>query len=334
VIKRRPGRHLVVGACLGVLLGFLAWALWWTLGSLEGKTFGMRGDVTTLYMTTTVAQPPDDAGDRLAQFLEQDPMSVVVEPPGEGPPGLLAWDPTGVIDWLPRSVTEDSDRRGPRSWLFADTYSADLWGRGETPPLLPRGTEVSGVIPTLPEEGAESDLQYVAPLSDFRPVAGTYVLSTTDPIRVLRLERALRFYGLESRSVTTQSVAEYFKRQPLLIATVTMIGLGLVCAVVFWVLMWRTRSVETGLRAKHGATVGTLAARLWLQEVGPLLVGLVAGSVVAIVGAAVVGRAPPTAELWVTVGSVLVVGGIGCSLLLAIVAWLTLRVRYDADVAA
>lgn len=329
---KRLWRPLVVGACLGTLLGFLAWALWWTLGSLEDKPFGMRGDVTALYMTT-VARPPDDAGNRLTQLLERDPMPVVIEPPGEGPPGLLAWDPAGAIAWLPRSVTEDSGGRGPRAaWLFADTYSATLWGRGETPPLLPRGTEVSGVIPA--PEGAEDDLQYVATLSDFRPTAGTYVIGTTDPNRVQRLEKALRYYGLESRSVTTQSAAEYFKRQPLLIATVTMISLGLVCAVVFWVLTWRTRNGETGLRAKHGATVGALAFQLWLQQVGPLLVGLVVGSVAAIGGAAGVGQATPTAELWVMVGGVLVGGGVGCIVLVAIVAWLTLRVRYDADVAA
>ena len=34
------------------------------------------------------------------------------------------------------------------------------------------------------------------------------------------------------------------------------------------------------------------------------------------------------------VGGVLVGGGVGCIVLVAIVAWLTLRVRYDADVAA
>ena len=172
-ILSAPRLSLAIGAMAGILFAFLAWSIVWALAGQQESSYGLSQTTSFSVIGGDNATVPA-AARSLTNILKSNDGAAVIDPQGNGAPGLSVIDPSGRIPWLPQESSVVG--QAGTLWLFEGRYCADEDRTGLRCPLLPPDGTVAGKIPPPPQAG--QSLQFAAVLTAETPLpAGRYIVT-------------------------------------------------------------------------------------------------------------------------------------------------------------
>ncbi|MCB7138257.1 hypothetical protein [Cellulosimicrobium marinum] len=291
-------RLVIVSALFGILASFAAWAVTWKLADYADVTFALKGETTALELAAspelTARATADHSPNELRAFLAREGLTLVTASVGDGPPGLQAEDPGSRLGWLPE---QDGDNAA--TYLFAGTYSADLWLRGGQVPFVADDAAIAGVIDP---PGGIGSLQFVVDSIGPNPPPGDYVISTADPDLLREAVLLLQESGLELRESRAMPLVRDLLEDPLVNATSLLLVLAAIATGMHWVLTFAQLRREYTIRMRHGARRLGLVTSSWARGIVWQCIGVALGSVVTLGIVVSIGREPITENDLLAVG--------------------------------
>lgn len=274
-------RSFAMSGFIAVLVAFFCWSVFWAVGDRDQAVYGLPG-ATTLF---SAAIGPDEvastvtsrASDEIVVALHSAHASLIVAPAGDGIPELLVDDSGGRLPW-----TQGLVRSAPAGDLYVigSSLSARQWTNDAQVSLLPKGSRVIGSVDVDTPVG---DLQFTRPLAGSPVIVGSYVLGSTDPALISKIEDSLSRAGMQVQGGQPRTTLSDVTHNSLVDVTFAFLAAGALCAVGAIVLITLGRRNEVEIRRIHGATGRALVFRWWGRSLPALLAGSVVG--VAITGA-------------------------------------------------
>lgn len=273
-------RSFAMGGFIAVLVAFFCWAVFWSVGDREQSVYGLPG-ATTVFSTTigpeAVASTANSrASDEIIAALHTAHVSLVVASAGDGVPELLVDDSGDRLPWA-RAL---SSATPGDVYVIHSSFSARQWTNDAKVSLLPNGARVIGSVDPGTPVG---DLQFIRPLAGSPVAVGSYVLGSTDPALISKIEDSLSRAGMQVQGTQPRTTLSDVTHNSLVNVTAAFLAAGALCAVGAIILITFGRQNEAEIRRIHGATGRALIVRWWGRTLPALLAGSVVG--VAITGA-------------------------------------------------
>ena len=252
-----PRLSLAIGAMAGILFAFLAWSNVWALAGQRESSYGLTQTTSFSVIGGDNATVPA-AARSLTNILKSNDATAVIDPQGNGAPGLSVIDPSGRIPWLP----QESSIVGQAGtlWLFEVRYCADEDRTGLRCPLLPPEGTVAGKIPPPPQAG--QSLQFAVVLTAETPLpAGRYIVTGLPSAARDSFQEALESTGLRVVSARSVPAPVEILTNPTVIVAMGLLGAGLVAVWVYGLREGARHRADMQVHDGAGATARRLVTR-------------------------------------------------------------------------
>lgn len=319
-------RVLLPCVLLGLLAAFLVWSVAWTLQARQDRTYSVGEDPVAVQLAGS-AEPQDSAGalGKLVTVLEHRGMAVVVDPGGDGLPGLTVVDPLGTVPWISQFSNDVRPGEQRKAVLFDSTYCAREWRATASCPLLPPDTHILGVTDG-PSDRGEFQYALIPPRTVDLP-SGAYIFSSADKNVLQDLAPTLTAAGLQVQDVVAPPLWEELSNNPLIIMSFALFGLGLLAATVYWRASAGSLMKQVRVRYSSGATASMMVREGWTASLIPTFAGGLIGAVASGVLVGVISQVqlPPHIAGW------LIVAAVGVSVVIMVVLWVILRLAIQHE---
>lgn len=321
-------RVLTSSVLLGLLAACLVWSVAWTMQARQDRTYSTGKDPVSVQLVDSVEpQDPSEAVSKLAAVLEDRGTAVVIDPGGNGVPGLTILDPRGALPWLSPFSNDLRPGEQRKAVLFDSTYCAREWRATASCPLLPPDTQVLGVT-NGPSDRGEFQYALIPPQTGHLS-SGVYIFSSADENLLQDLAPALTAAGMQVQDVVAPPLWEELSHNPLILMSFALFNLGLLIATVYWRASAGSLMKQVRVRYSSGATAPVMVKEGWTASLVPTFAGAFTGALASgvLVGAISQVRLPPNVVGWLTVAAV----GVSVVIMLVLFAILRLTVGHELE---
>lgn len=251
---------------------------------------------------------PSDLHAELTRFAKDHDVAIVAMSNGEGRPEVVIVDPGQRVTWFP------ADSRAETVYPIKGSFTERLSAAGDQSPFVPGDFKIGGAIGAV--DGLADGIQYARTADGLPPPSGSYVVTSNEDSTVAELQALMERQGFRATPPESSPLWLKLVQDPLIIATVVFLGLGLLAAAIHWRLDAATRSTELVIRWNHGATATALRQQINRAGLPLLGLGICGGSLVCAVLVILVGSQGLSLSEVASVAA-----GAGIGLVLATLTW-------------